>query len=253
MIFPPSYLKLPSPETGTVYHISIASPDPSRNPGPWRTILFLDGDDQFAGALDAYRGLWARGQEQPLLLVGVGYGAGYKKPGNRRVRDFTPRPAEDEPDSGGAEAFHAFLSGTLWRRLSDLYPVDEDDPGIAGHSLGAMFVLHAMFRPDPFFRRGLAVAPSLWWDQRATLKAIADFRAGHGVLGGKLFLGLGESDTESMRHDFTELETLLREKPFEDLRVTIERFPGRGHFNVVPVSYTSGLRALYGRVTIPAS
>jgi uncharacterized protein len=252
MLFPPSSLLLPSPENGTRYHITIASPDPGRYPGPWRTLLVLDGDDQFAGMIDAYRGLWARGEEQPLLLVGVGYGAGYKKPGNRRVRDFTPRPAEQEPESGGADAFHEFLRGTLWRRLRDLYPIVGDDPGLAGHSLAAMFVLNSLFRPQPFFRRGLAVAPSLWWDGRATLKSIVDHRQNHERLDARLYLGVGQSDTESMRGDFAELEQFLRDQPFDGLRVTAEHFAGRGHFNVVPRAYTAGLRALYGHANVTA-
>ena len=246
MSFPPSQLIVPSPETGTDYHVTIASPDPAGQPGPWRVLFVLDADDHFGVALDAYRGWWARGEARPLLLVGVGYGAGFKQPGNRRIRDFTPRVVDDEPESGGAEPFHAFLTQTLWPRVADMYPVISDDPAIAGHSLGGLFVLHAIFRAQPFFRRGLAAAPSVWWDDEAILRVIARFRAAHPALPARLFMTVGESDTESMQRVFAEFERQLAEQPFEDLRVRTQRFPGRGHFNVVPVAYEAGLRALYG-------
>ncbi len=246
MLFPPAQLIVPSPETGTEYHISVASPDPSQHPGPWRVLVVLDGDDHFSVALDAYRGWWARGGGRPLLLVGVGYGAGFRKPGNRRIRDYTPRIVDEEPESGGAEAFHSFLRETLWPRLAKAYPVRHDDPGLAGHSLGGLFVLHALFRREPFFRRGLAAAPSVWWDDQAMLRQVQRFRSGCDRLPARLFLGVGESDTESMRRDFAAFERQLREQPFEELRWGSEHYTGRGHFNVIPNAYEAGLRALYG-------
>jgi uncharacterized protein len=246
VILPPPSLVVPSPETGTDYLISVASPDPTTHPGPWRTMIVLDADDHFGIALDAYRGWWARGGARPLLLVGVGYGAGFKKPGNRRIRDYTPRVVDEEPESGGAEAFHAFLTETLWPRLCREYPVRSDEPGLAGHSLGGLFALHALFREQPFFRRALAAAPSVWWDDQAMLRSVARFRGKQSRLPARLFLSVGDSDTESMRRDFAAFERQLDEQPFEDLWVRREQFPGRGHFNVVPVAYETGLRTLYG-------
>ena len=46
--------KLPSPETGTEYWIYEEVP---KGLGPWPVLLFLDGDDQFAAGVAAYRKL----------------------------------------------------------------------------------------------------------------------------------------------------------------------------------------------------
>ena len=87
---------LHSPQTGTDYRIFIETPDAKQ--GPWPAIAFMDGDDQFRFARKAYRVLQASEKTAPLLLVGVGYGASYTKPGNRRLRDYTPTALATEPE-----------------------------------------------------------------------------------------------------------------------------------------------------------
>lgn len=244
--FPPSRLLVASALTGTRYHVSVAPPDPARAPGPWPALVVLDADDQFEAALDAYRALWARGVGVPLLLVGVGYGASYREPANRRIRDYTPTPLATEGESGGAEAFHEFLVTELWPRLQREYPLRPDGHGLAGHSLGALLVLHALFRPAPFFTRALASAPSIWWDDRAILRRIAACREQVAALPARLFLAVGEQDTESMRGDLALLERQLAERPFEGLRVTARRFPDRDHDDVIGPAYAAGLQDLFG-------
>jgi predicted alpha/beta superfamily hydrolase len=69
----------------------------------------MDGDDQFASAVAAYRELRATVAVPPLLLVGVGYGASYMKPANKRMRNYTPTAMAGEPGAGAADGFLRFL------------------------------------------------------------------------------------------------------------------------------------------------
>ena len=238
---------LRSPETGTDYRIYVAPPAAAEGPGPWPVVVFMDGDDQFAAGVAAYRELRALGAVPPLLLVGVGYGASYAKPENRRGRDYTPVAHRDEPTSGGADAFLEFLTATLWPELVRRYPVDENVRGIAGHSLGSLLVLHALFKKQPFFTHHLASAPSIWWAERALLGAVENFRAAQAALPAKLFLSVGEKDSASMTGDLALLEAQLAAKPFAGLDVVSRRFPKKNHFNVLPVAFETGLAALFGR------
>lgn len=235
-----------SPQTGTEYAIYIHAPGAAEGPGPFPAILFLDGDDQFSPAVTAYNELRGTGAIAPLLLVGVGYGASYSKPANLRGRDYTPVHHTDEPSSGGADAFLAFVTSTLWPELERRYPIDPSFRGIGGHSLGALLVLHALFRPQPFFSHHLASAPSLWWADRAILGAIRQVREQQDRLAAKLYLSVGERDSASMTGDLTLLEQQLAEKPFGQLQLTVERFPKKNHFNVLPVAFKAGLLALFG-------
>ncbi len=237
---------LKSPETGTDYWIFIEAPDEAREPGPWAPVLFTDGDDQFGAAVKAYHVARKAGEVPSLLLVGLGYGASYAKPTNRRLRDYTPTVMATENESGGADAFLAFLVQTLLPELSRRYPLQAGAGGLAGHSLGSLLVLHALFQPRPAFRRFLASAPSLWWDDRALIEAARRLQQTGATLPARVFLSSGADDTPSMTGDLTLLEKQLAARPFPELEVVSRRFAGRDHYNVLPDAFRAGLGALFG-------
>jgi predicted alpha/beta superfamily hydrolase len=235
---------LASPETGTEYRIFVEAPDAATEPGPWPALAFLDGDDLFTPALDGYRAARAAAEIPPLLLVGVGYGASFGKPGNERVRDYTPSPIATEKGSGGSRAFREFLRGTLWPELLRRHPVRPDVRILGGHSLGSLLVLDALFQVRPAFTHFLASAPSLWWDERVLLGQAARLRKRQGNLPGRAYLSAGTEDSESMLGDLELLEDQLSSRPFAQLAVTFERIAGRNHYDVLPDAVRAGLRAL---------
>lgn len=248
---------LNSPQTGTEYRIYVEAPETADGSGPWPALLFLDGDDMFQFATAAYRELRASQAVPPLLLVGVGYGAvpmsfgnyttfTFTKSANKRLRDYTPTPMPTEPESGGADAFLAFLADTLWPALAQRHPVESASAcGLAGHSLGSLAVIHALFQAKPVFTRFLASAPSLWWDDRRLLKQIATRRENSPRLSAKLYLSIGADDTPSMTGDFTLLEQQLAARPFDGLELFIRRFPQRDHYSVIEDAFRDGLLKLF--------
>jgi predicted alpha/beta superfamily hydrolase len=118
--------------------------------------------------------------------------------------------------------------------------------GFAGHSLGSLLVVHALFQRKPFFNRLLASAPSLWWDDRAVLCSAQNLQRTGAALPAKLFLSVGDDDTPSMTGDLELLEDQLRAMPFPQLEVIGQRFPQRDHYNVLPDAFRAGLRGLFG-------
>ena len=192
----------------------------------------------------------------PLLLVGVGYGATpmsfgnwtaftFTKSPNKRLRDYTATQVQTEPESGGANAFVGFLADTLLPELAQRHPVRSAACGLAGHSLGALAVLHALFQAKPVFTRFLASAPSLWWDDRSPLKQIATRRENSPKLSAKLYLSVGSDDTPEMTGDFTLLEQQLAANSFDGLELTIRRFPQRDHYSVIEDAFREGLLKLF--------
>lgn len=236
---------LHSPQTGTDYAILLETPAATEM-GPHPAVFFMDGDDQFRFAVAAYREFRAAGRVPPLVLAGVGYGASYMKPANKRLRDYTATAMATEAGSGGADAFVAFLTDTLWPELARRFPLRADARGLAGHSLGSLVVLHALFQRRPFFNRFLASAPSLWWDNRAPLCAAQQLQRTGVALPAKVFLCVGEDDTPSMTGDLELLEEQLSAMPFPKLEITSRRFPQRDHYNVLPDAFGEGLAALFG-------
>ncbi|HVU17376.1 MAG TPA: alpha/beta hydrolase-fold protein [Candidatus Didemnitutus sp.] len=234
---PSPTFKLTSPETGSDYWIYLAAAGAAGEPRV--PLIFLDGDDQFAAAATAAKKL---GPNLPsMLLVGIGYGASYGKPLNRRGRDYTPTRHADEPTSGGADIFAVFLERTLWPELERRHDLDHNRRLIGGHSLGSLFVLHALFQPKPFFTHFLASAPSIWWDDRRILDRMVQRRSEGAALAGKLFLGVGVDDSESMSADLDLFTRELAARPFEGLSYTYERFEGFNHYNVLPASFGAGI------------
>jgi predicted alpha/beta superfamily hydrolase len=239
----PAFLS-PSQETGSTYTIYVDAP--ARAGGPWDCVLVMDGDYLFDAAAQAARSLQAAGRIGPTLVAGVGYGAGFGRPGNFRGRDYTPTSSPDEPSSGGADAFLRYLSGSLWPELARLHPLRTDRRAMAGHSLGSLLVLHALFQPRPFFNAALASAPSIWWDDRSILGLASRLRDRQARLDGSLYLCAGDADSPSMEGDLALLEKQLSDRPFSGLSVMSERFPGRDHYNSAPPAMMEGLARLLG-------
>lgn len=233
-----------SPQTGSDYLIYVDAP--RNTPGPWNAVLLMDGDFLFDAGVEAARSLQAEGKIPPTVVIGVGYGAWFGKPGNHRGRDYTPTASPDEASSGGADRFLSYLAETLWPELARRHPLREERRVLGGHSLGSLLVLHALFQPRPFFNAALASAPSLWWDNRSLLGLAAALRDRQDSLDGRLYLAVGEDDTPSMTGDLSLLEKQLGQRPFRGLEVRTERFPGRDHYNVVPHTLRAGLASLLG-------
>jgi predicted alpha/beta superfamily hydrolase len=234
---------LPDSVTQTLYRLYVEGT--TRGEGPVPAILFMDGDDQFSAAREAYHAAREAGTVPPLLLVGVGYGASYTKPGNFRVRDYTPTALATEHASGGADPFLGWVTTILWPELKRRYAVRDDVRGLAGHSLGSLLVVHALMQRQPFFNRLLASAPALWWDDRTVLCAADRLQRTGAALPARLFLCVGENDTASMTSDLDQFETQLAARPFPKLEVISRRFPERDHYNVLPVAFRAGLEALF--------
>jgi len=234
-----------SDELDTDYAVFVRAPAASAGPGPWPALVFLDGDYSFDIAVDVDRTLREAGTIPPAVVVGVGYGQPFNHPGNRRGRDYTPTAAPEEPTSGGADRFLTHLTGPLWAELARRYPLHQESSVLAGHSLSSLLALHALFQPRPFFRRVLAGAPAIWWDNRSFLTLLKRFRDQQAALPAQLFLGVGTEETASMIGDLLLMEKQLAERPFEGLQITSAKFPGRDHYNVTPDLFSAGLRSFF--------
>lgn len=239
----PIYIDTPAGAGGAA---GVTAKDAQSGGAPWITVLCLDGDDQFADLCKARAVVAKTYPLPPLLLVGIGYGASYGKPGNKRSRDYTPVAIPEAEGAGGADAFLNFITDTVWPELERRYPVHPTVRGITGYSLGALFALHALFKPEPFFNRVLAASPSIWWGGRAVLAPLAALQKADVELPARLFVSVGLKDSRSMTGDLVLLEDQLAARPVRGLDVRSARFPECNHFNAIAVSFRTGLTELFG-------
>jgi pimeloyl-ACP methyl ester carboxylesterase len=240
---------------------------------PMPVVVVVDGDYMFEPLVDAAKKLRRENAIPAVLLVGIGYGKSFGDPQNRRGRDYTTSAGGEEPDSGGADPFFKHLTVPLWAELGRRYPLRDDLRVIAGHSLGGLFALHALFQADCFFNAAIVGAPSLWWNGGRYFDQLAQFRKMHGMFQGRarspsaprissdkhggfgetarpvsdtrLFLGIGENDTESMTGDFARLGRQLSAAPFGRLEVVSRKYAGHDHYNLLPVLFRDGLRNIF--------
>lgn len=82
-------------------------------------------------------------------------------------RDLSPWPApsirrEEEPFAGGAEAYLAWMTGTLLPAVQPLLPGNAPWQGLAGYSMAGLFAVWALCQTD-VFRRGASMSGSLWY------------------------------------------------------------------------------------------
>jgi predicted alpha/beta superfamily hydrolase len=232
-----------SKETGTSYQIYVDEPT---SKGPHPVVFLMDGDFFFDHAVHASRTLAEEGKIPPTVVVGVGYGASFGQPGNYRVRDYTPTCGEQEPLSGSADKFLSYLTGTLWKEVAGKYSVKSSRRVVAGHSLGSLLVLYALFQKEPFFDMAVASAPSIFWDQRSILGLATKLRDKQASLNASVYLGVGEEETPSMLGDLGLLENQLRDRPFKGLTVKSGTFAGLDHFNSAGPILKAGLADLLG-------
>jgi predicted alpha/beta superfamily hydrolase len=161
-----SELKLDSVDGARHYQVWIARPATPAPAAGYPLLYLLDGNAALGGLNAELLDTLAK-RPNPPVLVAVGYVGGKRIDGPGRAYDYTPSaPTSErfrEMATGGADVFLAWLLERLEPAVGRQLPLDRGQRALWGHSLGGLFVLHALLtRPDAF-AQGYAVSPSLWW------------------------------------------------------------------------------------------
>jgi predicted alpha/beta superfamily hydrolase len=169
--------------------ISVAAPAVEA-PATGVPVLYVaDGDMLFGMAAEIARAVSSVAGFPAHYVVGIGYDAAYADFLKLRTADLTPpigAEALEELGSlgtaiggergGGADAFLTFLIEMLQPAIAARYPQTVGGMSVLfGHSLGGLFVAHALLtRPDGF-GAFIASSPSLWWDGFSILQRLPAF------------------------------------------------------------------------------
>jgi len=165
-----SDLHLDSVDGERHYQIWIARPATPVPANGYPVLYLLDGNAALGGLTADLLDTLAR-RPNPPVLVAVGYAGGKRLDGPGRAYDYTPTaPTSDrfrQMATGGANVFLAWLLERLEPAVARQVPLDHTRRALWGHSLGGLFVAHALLtRPDAF-AQGYAASPSLWWSPDA--------------------------------------------------------------------------------------
>lgn len=268
IVVPRTHDCLVTARSGAPYRILMSWPDGEAPDAGW-PIVYLLGGDTFLLATEMLRYRAGGGTADSLragIVVGIAYPAE-----NRRILDYTPAALSGDPTPGqhGADAFLDFVLDDLRPAVEHVLPVDRGAQTFAGHSLGGMLVLLALFRRATAFQHYLASSPSVWWRGAQLLKMAKDFAAQAAPMdsatarvwvsageyeqalspaelaenGPGIALARNQRDTRFMVDHNREIADALRARP--DLRVNFRYFPGETHRTIVPVALLAGLCAAF--------
>ena len=247
----------------------------------WQPMIKKDGSEKFPvlyitdandgiimGGLIHY--LHLGGDAPRFIIVGIGYPVDHTIGGlNIRNRDLTPTrseqleaglpiPLDGVPaitsgkKSGGAKEFLSFIREELIPFIDDNYNTVEGDKGYFGDSLGGLFGLYALTHEPDTFSRYIIGSPSIWYDDRISLKYAEDFMASNDALNARIYMSVGELEEESVAQMVTNVYRMygiLKAKPMEGLNIKMEIIPNETHTSVIGMNLIKGIQAVYDKPT----
>jgi predicted alpha/beta superfamily hydrolase len=163
---------------GLEYRILMSAPRGPAPEGGFPVFYVLDGDAFFNTAVEIAR-MREWGRLTPSIVVGIAYPSRGFYDGPRRDYDFTP-PGSSDPDFdpvelGGADKFVTFLTDVVKPWVASQHQVDAGREVLFGHSMGGLFVLHAMFTAPRSFDVYLAASPTMQFSNLLPLREARAF------------------------------------------------------------------------------
>lgn len=241
------------------YRIFVSAPDTEPPSSGYPVIYLLDANAVFATMVEAIRVQACRPEKTgviPAVVVGIGYETEAPFPPDRHydftmtatARDMPSRPDGTAwPEQGGAGAFLKFIEEDLKPEIEREFNIDTGRQTILGHSLGGLFVLHALFtRPDAF-QTYVAGSPSIHWNKPYFLEEEQQFasRLGQKPAQVRVLLAVGELEKNHqsrITENTKELSERLSTLTSHGVSMEFKEFEDEGHVSVLPALISKTLR-----------
>lgn len=242
--------ELSSVVLGEKRHINAYFPPGYDRAHPARLPLLLmpDGglDEDFLHVAGLVQVGVANGTMRPVLLIGVA--------NTERRRDMTgpTDSAEDRkiaPRVGGSAAFRRFLRKELLPELERRYAL-APQRAIVGESLAGLFVVETLLREPDLFDTGIAIDPSLWWNNARLLDEAAELLRRGDRRGTRLYLAA--SSQAELRQGARQLDTLLASAHIDGLQHEFRAFPEESHATIYHPAALVAFRHLFAPAATPA-
>lgn len=172
------------------WRVLLSLPKIAPPPQGYSLIVALDGSKTQPLFRDLRNRVAARA---PVAIAGITYPAA-----GRRWLDLTSPAkvllnppsgtwrAPDDRQTGGRGVFLAMLRRHLLPQLQQELPLNVAQATLYGHSLGGLFVFHALFNDPTLFARYAAADPSTWWNAGEVVSEAKAFAGGVLAAGGTL-------------------------------------------------------------------
>ncbi|PZT54608.1 alpha/beta hydrolase [Paenibacillus silvae] len=240
------------------YQIMVYKPVEPPPPSGYPVIYLLDANSVFGTMVEAVRVQGRRPEKTgaiPAMIVGIGYSI--TSPFSpHRYYDFTPKATTKYtrkpdgtpiPEQGGADEFLRFIEEELKPDMEQQFQIDRDRQALFGHSLGGLFVIHALFTRPEAFRYYIAGSPSLHWNQEVMQAEEQEFvaRLGQHPVHVSVWIGMGEHEKKHPARNNDKASSLTErlsalKQPGLDIAYT--EFEEENHVSVLPFLISRTLR-----------
>lgn len=193
------------------YRLLVSIPNRPAPEQGFPVVYLIDGNLHFGIAVDTMRIQACWPDTRDAVIVGIGY------PTDRvadalalRMDDLTTplrepmastpwyRKMPQPPNGyGKLDDYLRMVDAEVKPRVAEVVGVDAADQTLMGHSLGGLTTLHALFRRTASFQHFVAIAPSIWWNNREVLDHEAGFveRVRSGGATARALISVGELES----------------------------------------------------------
>jgi predicted alpha/beta superfamily hydrolase len=145
----------------------------------------------------------------------------------------------------------------------DLIPIIESDYRaassrriLAGHSLGGLFVLYALFHNADLFQGYVASSPSIWFGDKAIFTIEEKYWQNEHDLLANLFLSVGEKEERKesgMVSNLVRFSALLESREYAGLTLKSQIFNDLNHCEYAAPGFVLGLKFVFSMGTLEGS
>jgi len=209
-------------------------------------VLYLTDSDAYFGFVRSMVANLQFGNLAPaLVVVGIAYEEDTESYLKKRERDLLPVQVRNNPGSGRAADFAAFLREDVFPFVESKYRVDPGDRTIAGLSAGATFASYVLATTPDLFSRYIIVSPYFIHGQEVVLELEAEYAAEHDRLPAQVYTAMGELEPDYAREPWETLVENLRSQAYPDLELDSETLTGLSHMDVVFTAYVHGVESVF--------
>ncbi|WP_286271487.1 alpha/beta hydrolase-fold protein [Thalassotalea hakodatensis] len=231
------------------YELWIHLPENYSDAKKYPVLYLLDGKNNFAHTVGTLSYLKSGERVPEMIVVGIS--------SKNRMRDYTPTKIETRKSSGGGEKFLDFIEQELIPYINKKYST-ESYKIFSGHSLGGLLVVHTLHSRPNLFQAHFAYSPSLYWNNKDTVKKTLDFLTHKKEFPNYLYINIGNegliSDHPSglaMRSAFKELNAKLKLNKPNNFLFRLDAFDREKHGTTPVVGQFNAFRDLYEPWFIP--
>ena len=192
----------------------------------YETLYVLDGDWNSKLVIDVVDFMRKVEFLPPIIVVSVPNH--FDADGtNSRDHDLTPTSSRDQPRSGGAAAFLAFLRTELVPYVEAHYPAN-GVRSIHGHSYGGLFLFYVLMNDPSLFGGYLVLDPAMGWDKHM-FDAIVEAKLPSISGKGKAFYVATRTGQPFEGMGMAGLKPIFEHRAPADLHWNITSYPGETH------------------------